>query len=131
VSLRAEENLHATIFTIRLVEQFVYETGRWPDSWVELEQMEFPSESPSPLNDWGPYRDDQDWPGRSPRLQQCVVVDFDADIERIINQDPMEFDSIQPNGPGYEYRDYEYVPSLQETLRKSAVDGSPHVEQLD
>ena len=41
VSLQAEENLHSTLFTIRLVEQFVHDNGRWPKSWIDLEQMPF------------------------------------------------------------------------------------------
>ena len=49
-SLQAEEDLHATLFTIRLVEQFVHENGRWPQSWSDLEQLAFPSDAPSPLN---------------------------------------------------------------------------------
>ena len=32
-SLQAEENLHSTLFVIRLVEQFVAENKRWPRSW--------------------------------------------------------------------------------------------------
>jgi hypothetical protein len=37
VSLEAERNLHATRFTMLLLEQFVAEKGRWPRSWEELE----------------------------------------------------------------------------------------------
>jgi len=34
-SLQAEENLHSTLFVIRLVEKFVAENERWPRSWEE------------------------------------------------------------------------------------------------
>ena len=37
VSLQAENTLHATIFTIQLVQQFVAENRRWPQSWDELD----------------------------------------------------------------------------------------------
>jgi len=39
VSLEAERNLHATLFAVRLVEQFVSEQRRWPRSWEELESL--------------------------------------------------------------------------------------------
>lgn len=49
ISLQAEMNLHDTEFTIQLVEQFVHDKGHWPRSWAELEQLPFPSKTPSPL----------------------------------------------------------------------------------
>jgi len=130
VSLQAEENLHATLFAIRLVEQFVHEHGRWPKSWSELEKMTFPSEAPSPLNgDLTVARiggaHGYVWPNQSPHLQECVVVDFTADVNTIINQPPIQFNAIKPNGPYYEYRDYGFVDSLRETLRHAS---SPNVE---
>lgn len=130
VSLQAEENLHATLFTIRLVEQFVHENGRWPRSWSELEQMPFPSEAPSPLNGeltviriGGSHG--FDWPTQSPHLRECVTINFGADAITISDQNPMEFDAIKPNGPYYEYRDYGLVESLQKTLRKTIEDARP------
>ena len=124
VSLQAEENLHATLFTIRLVEQFVHEYGRWPQSWRELEQMSFPGDAPSPLNNeltviriGGSHG--YDWPAQSPHLQECVTIDFAADANSIVNQDPMQFQAIRPSGPYYEYRDYGFVESLQETLKNA------------
>lgn len=123
MSLQAEENLHTTLFAIRLVEQFVHEHGRWPQSWNELEKMTFPSDAPSPLNgDLTVVRiggaHGYVWPNESPHLQECVIVDFNADANTIINQRPIQFEAIKPNGPYYEYRDYGYVDSLRETLRQ-------------
>jgi hypothetical protein len=68
VSLQAEENLHATLFTIRLVEQFVAENGRWPHSWDELEKLSVPG---------------YDWPAASTDIQRRVVIDFGADLKEI------------------------------------------------
>ena len=130
VSIQAEINLHATLFTIRLVEQFAHENGRWPKSWSELEQLPFPSDAPSPLNGEltvlriGGSRG-SDWPTGSPHLRECVTIDFGADANTIINQDPMEFEAIKPNGPCYPYRHYGFVDSLQETLKKTTADGRP------
>ena len=104
--------------------------GRWPKSWSELEQMPFPGDAPSPLNgDLTVIRiggsHGYDWPTQSPHLRECVTIDFGADGNTMINQDPMEFEAIKPNGPYYEYRNYGFVDSLQETLRKATADGQP------
>ena len=126
VSLQAEENLHATLFTIRLVEQFVHDQGRWPQSWRELEAVKLPADAPSPLNNeltviriGGSHG--YDWPAQSPHLQECVTIDFAADANTIINQDPMQFQAIKPRGPYYEYRDYGFVESLQATLKDAVA----------
>ena len=130
VSLQAEENLHSTLFTIRLVEQFVHDNGRWPKSWIDLEQMPFPSDAPSPLNGeltviriGGSHG--YKWPDQSPHLRECVAIDFDADANSIISQDPMDFQAINPIGPHYEFRDYGFVKSLQNTLKESTQGGRP------
>jgi hypothetical protein len=106
VSLQAERNLHATIFTIRLVEQFVAKECRWPRSWEELDKLSFTDG----------HR--VDWPAASLEIQRQVSIDFGADPQKIARQDPMEFTAIWPIGPYYEFRDYSYVASLQATLRK-------------
>jgi hypothetical protein len=111
-SLRAEKNLHSTEFAIRLVDQFVFEKGRWPRSWQELEQLRFPGTNPSPLNSRLPGWS-SDWPRG---LRECVSIDFQADPAVVAQQDPTTFDAVRPIGPCYEYRDF--VPSLQETLKK-------------
>jgi len=130
VSLQAEENLHATLFTIRLVDQFVHDNGRWPQSWAELEQMSFPSDAPSPLNGelaviriGGSHG--YDWPGRSPHLQERVSIAFDVDAQAIVTTPFMEFNAIKPIGSYYEYRDYGFVESLQESLKKANEERSP------
>jgi hypothetical protein len=120
-SLRAEENLHATLFTIRLVEQFVAEHRRWPASWSELEELNVPVDAPQPANrelavvriggSHG-YR----WPDASPHLQQCVAVDFHADPGSIAREDPSDFRAIKPIGPYFPYLKYGFVESLQETI---------------
>src|SRR5262245_53897997 len=68
VSLQAEQNLHDTIFTIRLVDAFVLQNGRWPSSWEELESLPISEE----LNERG-------WPAVSTEIQRRVHVDFQAD----------------------------------------------------
>jgi hypothetical protein len=41
-SIEAEQMLHATHFTVALVERFVTEHGHWPKSWEELEATTLP-----------------------------------------------------------------------------------------
>jgi hypothetical protein len=110
VSLEAEYNLHATIFTIRLVEQFVTEQGRWPSSWEELERLSVPNDRLC----WG-----QAWPNVSAEVQKRVLINFHVDPKEIAAQQPNTFDAIKPIGAYYEYREYPYVRSLQGAVRKS------------
>jgi hypothetical protein len=121
-SLRAEENLHSTTFVIRLVEQFVAEQKRWPQSWQELESLPFSSEAPRPGNGelsvvriGGQHG--YEWPAASKDLQRRVAIDFGVDPMKVAEQDPMSFTAIKPIGPYYEYRHYGFVQSLQETIR--------------
>src|SRR5262245_59298816 len=66
-SFRAEENLHAARFAIRLVEQHVRAHRRWPRSWEELASVR---------GDAGPFYTGGmigyvwpgDWPAAMPRL---------------------------------------------------------------
>ena len=64
---------------------------------------------------------DHDWPAESPRIQERVTIDFAADANEIVSQDPMEFQAIRPNGAYYEYRDYGAVESLQDTLKNASA----------
>jgi hypothetical protein len=106
-ALQAERTLHATLFSIRLVDQFVSEQNRWPRSWGELESLAMPSDEK--------YK----WPADGNLIKECVDIDFAADPAKIINQQPMEFTAIKPIGPCYPYRDYGEVPSLQKTIRRA------------
>jgi hypothetical protein len=124
ISLQAEGNLHATLFTIRLVEQFVADNGRWPHSWDELEGLSITTDPPSPaqgnvsaIRIGGQHG--YECPAASPEIRKRVSIDFQADPEEIARQDPMTFGAIKPIGPYYEYRDYGFVTSLQATIRRS------------
>jgi hypothetical protein len=122
-SIRAEENLHSTIFVVRLVEQFVVEQKRWPRSWEELESLPFSSDTPRPGNGelsvvriGGQHG--YPWPAASNDLQRRVAIDFAVDPAAVARQDPMTFTAIKPIGPYYEYRDYGFVQSLQATIKE-------------
>lgn len=108
VSLEAERNLHATLFTIRLVEQLVADRGRWPGSWEELESFSAPDDLHGTR-----------WPAASLEVQRRVRIDFQADPQEVAWQDRMSFSAIKPIGPFYEYRNYGEVASLQATIQKS------------
>ena len=60
-----------------------------------------------------------EWPAQSAHVQKYVAIDFGADVEVIISQNPMAFEAIKPIGRNYGYRDYGFVEPLQETLVKS------------
>ena len=121
-SIRAEHNLHSTLFVVRLVDEFVYENHRWPRAWSELEELEFSGNANTPRNGelkavrvGGAMR--FQWPADSPALQCRVAINFQANLNEIVEQETMEFEGIKPIGPYYEYRDYGIVDSLQETIR--------------
>jgi hypothetical protein len=125
VSIRAEENLHATLFTLRLVDQFVAEQGRWPHSCTELVQVSISNDALSPpkgettiVRIGGQHG--YNWPAASPEIRDHVQIDFHADPDTIVGQTPMDFTAIQPIGPYYEYRQYGFVESLQDTLRSAS-----------
>ena len=63
-----------------------------------------------------------EWPAASKNLQRRVAIDFDVDPVKVAGQDPMKFTAIKPIGPYYEYRDYGFVQSLQETIRDVGQD---------
>ena len=135
LSLRAEENLHATLFAIRLVEQFVHDKGRWPASWDELEGLQFPNSAPSPLNGERSVlriggQHGYEWPGQAEHLKECVTIEFQIDHEFVARQDPMEFTVIKPIGPYYEYRGYGFVQSLQRTLKMATEAKSIHPDAV-
>lgn len=126
-SIQAEENLHSTIFVIRMVEQFVADEKRWPRSWEDLESFPFSNDAPRPGNGelsviriGGQHG--YEWPAGSKDLQRRVAIDFDVDPVKVAGQDPMKFTAIKPIGPYYEYRDYGFVQSLQETIRNVGQD---------
>ena len=126
VSIQAEKNLHATLFTIRLVEQFVHEYGRWPHSWRELEQMSFPGDAPSPLitNNFTRIGGSHsyNWPAQFSALagirhnRLCCGCQFD-------NQPgPYTIPGNQTNRPVLRIsRQYGFVESLQETLKNASA----------
>jgi hypothetical protein len=96
-------------------------------TWEELETIALPGDAPSPLNGKTPVvriggQHGFEWPAASEEIQECVTINFDVDLRAISEQDPMQFDAIKPIGPYYEYRDYGFVQSLQETIRALASD---------
>ena len=132
VALRAEENLHASLFTIRLVDEFVRKHGRWPRSWHELEQVKTDKLPPDPDHEYGANDGyvrngvggchGYDWPKDSPHIQECVQIDFNADPKKLIDEPTMQFSAIKPIGPYFEYRDYGFVDELKKTLRERCVE---------
>jgi hypothetical protein len=113
--LQAETNLHYSHFALQLVERFVTQKGRWPQTWAELENVEMRE---GPLG--------REWPAASAEMQQRIAVDFEVDPLDVARQDRMNFTAIRPKGPYYEYRDYGYVDSLQDAIRKPVRGSKPY-----
>ena len=110
-ALKAEHNLHATLFVIKIVERFVATHHRWPHSWEELEG--------EPIHDIQLFaHSEEDWPQVASIVRQEVSIDFTARPAEIAAQDPMEFSAIFPIGPYYEFRDYGEVKLLQQTCER-------------
>jgi hypothetical protein len=93
---QTEMNLHSTLYVIRLVDHFVKEHGRWPDSWAEIEETPFGSKSTrsgaqgSNIIRVGGAMD-FDWPQQSPELRKRVAIDFTVDEADVVAQDVVEF----------------------------------------
>jgi hypothetical protein len=119
-----ELNLHSTRYVIRLVNHFVQEHGRWPDSWEELESMPFESQSPrtgAPATNVVRVGGAMDfnWPQQSSELQMRVAIDFTLDEADVVAQEVLDFKPIHPIGSGFAYWKYGDVEDLQESLRKA------------
>jgi len=108
LSLEAEKTLHATLFSVRLLERFVIERGRWPKSWSELEAVSIPE---------GLFG--QKWPTASKEVQRRVSIDFEIDPLTVARQDPMTITAVRTIGPRYEFRDSTAVKSLQDAISRS------------
>lgn len=120
----AEQNLHATLLVIGLVEKFVEEHRKWPKSWEELEEwkvdgvrVEPQKERTNVIRIGGAMQ--YEWPSSSPEIRKRVLIDFHATLNEMSKQQPREFRAIQPNGECYDYRIYGYIKSLQDTIRKA------------
>jgi hypothetical protein len=120
-SMQAEQNLHSTLFVIRLVNHYVQEHGRWPDSWKELEAMQFGSESPrSGAEGTNIVRIggamNFKWPEQSRELRERVAIDFVINEADVVAQDVVEFKPIHPIGPYFNYWKYGFIEDLQDSL---------------
>jgi hypothetical protein len=109
-SWHAEHVLHAALLTIDVLNVYVDEQkGAWPKSWRDLEDIK--------PRKWAMFS----WPEDSDEIQKYVEIDFNADLERLINQKPGEFDAVRPIGPSYPFEDSWKVEELQKTIRKYSV----------
>jgi hypothetical protein len=119
-SIKAESNLHLSLFSLELVERFVIREGQWPRSWAELEESEMRA---GPLS--------REWAQTFTEVQKRIIIDFGVDRQDVARQDRMVFTAIRPKGPFYEYRDYGYVDSLQAAIRKSVSESQPISSRMD
>ena len=119
----AEGSLRATLFTLRLVEEYVYVRGMWPSSWKDLESL---SIKPGQLEPRNPPKDievpvhrplDYTWPDHAEAVKTLVNIDFEAHPEVMIRESPEKFTAIRPAATYDIYRKYGLIESLLVTMR--------------
>ncbi|MEX1231983.1 MAG: hypothetical protein WEB58_17190 [Planctomycetaceae bacterium] len=81
VADKSERDLHALICTIDVVEAYVNEYGRWPDSWDDLENVKGSKRSSI-----------YEWPRHRTEIERRIDVDFGLDLDDIdFTVDSLEF----------------------------------------
>jgi hypothetical protein len=116
---RSEERLHAVMLAADLTGEYA-EThhGQWPRSWSDLATLT--PRSSGPLV----------WPRDQLTVQECVNIDFSADIAVLRHATPTSFTGITPKGSVYGvYRDYAITP-LIERLNRSANEKPGGAEEV-
>jgi hypothetical protein len=108
-SAEAEKTLHAINLTTVVVERFVDQEGRWPQSWNELRLVTAAS-APSMY----------EWPKHAKELSTYVTIDFQAKLDEVAASSTDDFDAILPVGAHYSYRDRGYVKTLIDTAEEKA-----------
>ena len=97
---RATSESLLTTRTYAWVSAFVFDHGRWPRSWDEIEI----------------------YVGRGIDIEEVksqVAVDFDADILEILKQDVNSFVAITPRNFEYQHDGMGNLVMLQHSIRKS------------
>jgi len=85
-----EMRLSAMHHVCGLVGTYVEKSGytKWPASWEDLLTG---AEDGGFVGGWSPSR---------PRLQDLVIIDFDADLKLLQQQDTAEFTAVRPSSGG-------------------------------
>jgi hypothetical protein len=110
-SLHAENALHSTLLTLRLLNEYVaLHDGEWPASWTDLEALR-PDDRTSMY----------DWPEDSRKVQEYVEIDFTANSKLLAEQSIDDFGAVRSIGPYYPWKDYYEVENLLNSLKGNAV----------
>lgn len=102
-SLQAENTLHAILLTTVVVDHYVQQEHRWPESWTALQKV-------ANVNDW---------PADAETVQQFVSVNFDVTLGEVASQTVEQFNAISPKRPCYPYKDRGQVKALIDTAKKA------------
>jgi hypothetical protein len=114
--IEAEDRLHATILTCRVVDDYLKANrfAAWPSSWEDL--------CSTPRREWGQF----EWPRDAHRLEALVNIDFHARLSELAAQNADRFSAIRPNGPSaMTYIDVGVEPLLSDIRERLAAAGSP------
>ena len=114
-SLHAEKTLHAINLVTVVVDRFIQQEQRWPNSWDDLRSVQT-VDAPSMYS----------WPDDADIIQEFVTIDFNGDLTVIALQTADDFDAIEPIGSYYPHKDYGFVDSLIESA-KTATSGQQSV----
>jgi hypothetical protein len=89
ISLRAENTLHAYSLCLDLLEDYIKENQKWPDSWEALATVR-PKES----SIW-------DWPNDIGAIRKRVEIDFSLRLDQVAAMRPDSFSAVKQIGPNY------------------------------
>ena len=107
-SLDAEQCLHANLFTIALLREYVAQRGgTWPRDWKDLESL--------PRRRLGAWN----WPQDREKMQRYVAIDFGADLDKVAMQSAESFQAVRPLGPCYSYKHDKGLADLLEVIRQT------------
>jgi hypothetical protein len=113
IALGASNRLHHSIAMAEIIDTFIrtQDPPRWPNSWEELETVEY---------DYNGIL----WPRDRAVLEANLTVNFDLTLEQVAAMDYETFDAILPNG-SYVNGWRGYVMFLPETARELTSEVSP------
>ena len=113
-SLRAECALHANCLVIELITEYAANNnGAWPRSWHDLEML--PSRQHAMFQ----------WPADREKVEQYVLVDFEADPDKLAMESVENFKAVKPIGPYYSYdNEIEHLLHVIQQTRKASSHSS-------
>lgn len=102
----SEERLQAFRYILAVVEAYVHEKKKWPESWADLESVDVPP--------FGKYQ----WPDDASQIRQHIIIDFSLTLDELIKHPEKLRDSIKQRSPSYEVEDQDFG-ALRKTINEA------------